>query len=117
MNWRRRLYFQCPVCGHKSKYAHQIKYGFLESEFKCENCKAIVTAKRGLFFGALLGLGLGVIFGGLAYLLFVSVLSNYPPVVSILVAAPVVALATYYVFGPLYGKWTYRWVPVNHPKT
>lgn len=117
MNWRRRLYFECPVCGHKSNYARQTKYGFVQSEFKCENCNAAVTAKRGLFFDALLGLILGAIFGGLAYVAFIAFLSSYPPVVSILVVAPVVLVAAYYVFGPMYGKWTLRWVALDRPKS
>lgn len=117
MNWRRRLYFECPVCGYKSKYARQIKYGLRESEFKCENCNAVVTPKRGLLFDLVLGLGLGLIFGLLAYVTFVSFLSNYSPVVSILVAAPVMIVASYYLFGPLYGKWTHRWVPVKRNRS
>jgi uncharacterized protein (DUF983 family) len=116
MNWRRRLYFECPVCGYKSKYARQIKYGLRNSEFKCENCNAIVIAKRSLLLDLLLGVILGVIFGGLAYTAFVSFLSAYSPVVSIVVVAPFMIVATYYVFGPLYGKWTYRWTSVEHPK-
>jgi hypothetical protein len=111
------LYFECPVCGHKSKYVQQTKYGFSESEFKCGNCNTIVTAKRGLLFDVLLGVILGALFGLLAYVAFVSFLSSYPPVVSILAAAPVVIVATYFVFGPLYGKWTYRWVPLDRSKT
>jgi hypothetical protein len=105
------------VCGYKSKYARQIKYGLMHSEFRCENCSAAVTAKRGLLFDALLGLILGAVLGGLAYVAFVAFLSSYPPVVSILVVAPLVLVATYYVFGPMYGMWTLRWVALDRPKS
>jgi len=117
MNWRRRFYFECPICGHKSNFARQTKYSFTHSEFKCDSCNATITAKRGLLFDMLLGLILGAIFCGLAYVAFVTFLSNYPPVVSVLVAAPFMIVLTYYVFGPMYSKWTLRWVVLNRPKS
>ena len=117
MNLRRRLHFDCPVCRHKSDYVRQTKYGFVQSEFRCENCNAAIAARRGLLLDALIGVLLGLAVGAVAYIVFVVFLSGYSPVLSIVIAGALIAVATYFVFGPMYAKWTLRWVPLERTKT